>query len=48
MIEKTITREELYNLVWSKPVTHIAKIYGYSDSGIRKICKKNTTYHCLN
>jgi len=41
MAEKTeYTREELYDLVWSKPVTHIAKEYGFSDSGIRKICKK--------
>jgi len=40
MTKKTeFTREELYDLVWSKPVTHIAKEYGISDSGIRKICK---------
>lgn len=40
MAKKTeYTREELYDLVWSKPVTHIAKEYGFSDSGIRKICK---------
>ncbi|MGS2739982.1 hypothetical protein [Sinomicrobium sp. M5D2P17] len=39
MDSKTITRRELYNLVWSKPITHIAKEYGFSDNGIRKICK---------
>lgn len=37
----TLTREELYELVWSKPVIHIAKEYGFSDNGIRKICKKH-------
>lgn len=36
-----LTRKELYNLVWSKPLTHIAKEYGFSDNGIRKICIKN-------
>lgn len=41
MIKKAITRIELYDLVWSKPVTHIAKEYGFSDNGIRKICKKH-------
>ena len=40
-LKGNITREELYNLVWSKPVIYIAKVYGYSDSGIRKICKKH-------
>src|SRR5690554_755714 len=40
MSNKKITRQELYDLVWSKPVTHIAKEYGFSDNGIRKICKK--------
>jgi|TARA_R110002020_G_scaffold191187_1_gene390954 hypothetical protein len=42
MGNKTVTRQELYELVWSKPVTHIAKQYGFSDNGIRKICKKHT------
>lgn len=41
MKSKTITREEFYNLVWTKPVSHVAKEYGYSDMGIRKICKKH-------
>jgi hypothetical protein len=34
------TRESLYELVWSKPLTSIAKEYNVSDNGIRKICKK--------
>lgn len=41
MTKMTLTREELYELVWSKPVIHIAKEYGFSDNGIRKICKKH-------
>ena len=35
------TREELYNLVWSKPFTSLVKEYAYSDNGLRKICKKH-------
>jgi uncharacterized protein YutD len=37
---RLINREELYNLVWSKPITKIAKDYRVSDSAIIKICKK--------
>jgi hypothetical protein len=35
------TREELYELVWSKPITHFAKQFGLSDVAIHKICKKH-------
>jgi hypothetical protein len=38
--QKSISREELYNLVWSMPVTMIAKEFGISDVAIGKICKK--------
>lgn len=41
MENKSLTRIELYNLVWTKPVTHIAKEYGFSDTAIRKICIKH-------
>jgi hypothetical protein len=41
MKAKTITREELYNLVWSKPVSHIARGYGVSDNWTRKVCEKH-------
>ena len=41
MKSEIIKREEFYNLVWTKPVSHVAKEYGYSDMGIRKICKKH-------
>jgi len=33
-------RKELYKQVWSRPVTTVAKEYGISDVGLRKICKK--------
>lgn len=38
--EITISRQELYNLVWAKPVVQIAKEFGISDVAIAKICKK--------
>lgn len=40
-ITAIFTRRELYNLVWSKPITTITKDYAYSDNGLRKICKKH-------
>ena len=36
----TISRQELYKLVWSKPVVKIAKEFGISDVAVAKICKK--------
>jgi hypothetical protein len=35
------SRKEFYDLVWSKPITHIAKDFGLSDVAIHKICKKH-------
>lgn len=35
------TRQEFYDLVWSKPVMHIAKDFALSDVAIHKICKKH-------
>jgi hypothetical protein len=35
----TITRGQLYDLIWSKPTTTLAKEFGLSDNGLRKICK---------
>lgn len=34
------SRVELFELVWSKPMTHLAKELGPSDVGLRKICIK--------
>jgi len=36
-----ITRKELYDLIWSQPMIHLAKEFNLSDNGLRKICKKN-------
>jgi hypothetical protein len=38
--ERVVTREELYKLVWSKPITILAKEFGMSDVGLAKVCKK--------
>ncbi len=38
--QKRLTRQELYSLVWSMPMTQLAKQFKLSDNGIRKICKK--------
>ncbi len=35
-----LTRQELYEQVWSKPMVTLAKEYSLSDNGLRKICKK--------
>lgn len=35
-----LTRKELYQMVWSKPVTKWSKEFGLSDVGFAKICKK--------
>ena len=35
-----MTRQELYDLVWQTPMTKLAKTYGLSDVGLRKICVK--------
>jgi len=42
MIKQTLTRSELYEMVWSEPMRTIAKRYNISDVGLRKICiRKN-------
>jgi hypothetical protein len=38
--EKKLTRRQLYDLVWSIPITRLSKKYGLSDVGFAKICKK--------
>jgi len=38
--EYRIEREKLYELVWSKPMTDVAKDYDVSDKAIAKICGK--------
>jgi len=38
---REISRAELYELVWSKPMTKVAKDFGLSDQGLAKICAKH-------
>lgn len=38
---RTFTREEFYELVWSKPMIHLAKEFALSDVALHKICKKH-------
>lgn len=38
---KTYTRTEFHDLVWSKPMTHLAKEFGLSDVALHKICRKH-------
>jgi len=37
---KSLTRHELYDLVWATPMIDLAKQFNLSDNGLRKICKK--------
>lgn len=40
MSTKELTRKQLYNLVWKKPITHLAKELELSDVGLAKTCKR--------
>lgn len=40
MQEVKFTRKELYDLVWSTPLSSLARKYNISDNGLRKICLK--------
>jgi hypothetical protein len=35
-----LKREALYKMVWSEPVSKLARGYGLSDRGLGKICKR--------
>lgn len=36
-----LSRHQLYEQVWSKPMTQLSKEYGLSDVGLAKICRKH-------
>jgi hypothetical protein len=36
---RVLSRQELYELVWSEPLLRLAKRFGLSDNGLRKRCK---------
>lgn len=40
MKQVKLTREELYNMVWSESMLSLSKKYSISDVGLRKKCKK--------
>jgi len=40
-VARVFTREQFYELVWSKPMTHLAKEFAISDVALNKICKKH-------
>jgi hypothetical protein len=40
-LKTTLTRKELFNEVWTFPLTKLANKYAISDTGLRKICVKN-------
>jgi len=37
---KTLTRKQLYEKVWTTPMTRLAKEFGISDVALAKTCKK--------
>src|SRR3954466_2560489 len=37
----TLTRQELYDRVWTEPVEKLAKEYGLSDVGLGKACRRH-------
>ncbi len=38
---KELTRQELYDLVWARPMTKVATDLGISDVGLKKVCAKH-------
>ena len=40
-MSKTFTRDEFYELVWSKPMIQLAKEFAMSDVALHKICRKH-------
>lgn len=40
-MSETLTRDELHDLVWSVPVSRLAKRFGISDVGLAKICARH-------
>lgn len=38
--QRSLTRKQLYDLVWKKPAMQIAKEYGLSDRGLGKLCER--------
>jgi len=43
MEQQVLTRNDLYDMVWSETMTSLSKKYNVSDTGLRKICKRLNT-----
>ena len=41
-MDATLTRSEIYEMVWKDPMTHVAKRFGVSDVALRKTCVKHS------
>lgn len=39
-MKASFSRKDLYDLVWSTPLTALSKKYNISDNGLRKMCKR--------
>jgi len=37
---KRYDRQQLFDDVWSKPVSHLTELYGLSDAGLKKLCTR--------
>ncbi len=42
---RTFSREEFYELVWTRPLTKLAKEFNLSDVALHKVCKKHGIPH---
>ncbi len=40
MSVRRLTREDLYTLVWTTPISRLARDFGISDRGLSKICER--------
>lgn len=38
--QQTVTREQLYDEMWSQPATHLAAKYGVSGSLLARVCER--------
>jgi len=38
---KRFTRKQLFDLVWSQPMTNAASTFGFSDVWLKKVCRKH-------
>ena len=38
---ESLTRNELYEMIWTEPMTKVAPRFGLSDVGLAKVCKRD-------